>query len=71
MLLSHEGQGYLICVKQLTCTLPMGDYSTILAWVGIQIVFLHKWFSDVNRYSVLDSLYKHVKQHFEIESYNL
>ena len=28
-----------------------------------------KWFSDLNSYSVLDSLYKHVKQHLEIEFY--
>ena len=32
----------------------------------LQIVFLQKWFSDVNSYSVLDSLYKHVKQYFAI-----
>ena len=31
--------------------------------------YLQTWFSDVNSYSVLDSLYKHVKQHFEIEFY--
>ena len=31
--------------------------------------FLQKLFSDVNSYSVLDSLYKHVKQYFEIEFY--
>ena len=37
----------------------------------LQIVFLQKWFSDVNSYSVLDSLYQHVKQHFEIEFYIL
>jgi len=31
--------------------------------------YLQKWFSDVNSYSVLDSLYKHVKQQFEIGFY--
>ena len=31
--------------------------------------FLQNLFSDVNSYSVLDSLYKHVKQYFEIEFY--
>ena len=31
--------------------------------------FLQNWFSDLNSYGVLDSLYKHVKQYFEIEFY--
>ena len=35
----------------------------------LQIVFLQKMFSDLNSYGVLDSLYKRVKQHFEIEFY--
>ena len=35
----------------------------------LQIVFLQKWLNDVNSYSVLDSLYKYLKQHFETEFY--
>ena len=31
--------------------------------------FLQNLFSDVNSYSVLDSLYKHVTHNFEIEFY--
>jgi len=31
--------------------------------------FLQNWFSDLNSYTILDSLYKHVKQHSEIVLY--